>query len=164
MKILAVDKPEIAYAAGLFEGEGCITVSRGRARLVISMTDKEPLQRVHAILGGSIRGPYGPYTGNRKPHWQWMIERGDLVKEAYGLMEPWLSSRRQQRFQEVLPHISPHGSGGAAQRAKTHCPRGHAYDKENTRINRTGSRSCRACHRAYMRVWSRAKRAEQFAS
>jgi len=30
---------------------------------------------------------------------------------------------------------------------KTHCPQGHAYDAENTRINKAGSRECRACGR-----------------
>ena len=36
------------------------------------------------------------------------------------------------------------------ERAKTHCPRGHAYDEENTRRYK-GSRQCRACNLARMR-------------
>jgi hypothetical protein len=36
----------------------------------------------------------------------------------------------------------------AYQKAKTHCPSGHAYDEQNTRRHpRTGGRTCRACHR-----------------
>lgn len=31
--------------------------------------------------------------------------------------------------------------------AKTHCPRGHEYTPENTRITRSGGRACRACQR-----------------
>lgn len=31
------------------------------------------------------------------------------------------------------------------QSAKTHCPQGHAYSPENTRINTHGNRVCRAC-------------------
>lgn len=30
---------------------------------------------------------------------------------------------------------------------KTHCPNNHPYDEANTRINKRGSRSCRACDR-----------------
>lgn len=30
---------------------------------------------------------------------------------------------------------------------KTHCKRGHAFDEANTRVNRSGSRVCRACAR-----------------
>ncbi len=35
----------------------------------------------------------------------------------------------------------------AANVAKTHCPKGHAYDEANTWISRRGDRHCRACHR-----------------
>lgn len=39
-------------------------------------------------------------------------------------------------------------NGGArSQAAKTHCPKGHAYDQENTYLIRTGGRACRQCKR-----------------
>ena len=38
------------------------------------------------------------------------------------------------------------GNAGSAERAKTHCPRGHAYDEANT-AHRGGRRHCRACQR-----------------
>jgi hypothetical protein len=34
-----------------------------------------------------------------------------------------------------------------AGRRKTECPKGHAYDEENTRISKDGKRVCRACDR-----------------
>ena len=34
---------------------------------------------------------------------------------------------------------------GRAALAKTECPKGHPYDKENTRIGKNGSRHCKAC-------------------
>lgn len=46
------------------------------------------------------------------------------------------------------------------QRAKTHCPAGHEYDAANTRVDRRGWRSCRACHRAYSRAYVRPSRAK----
>lgn len=36
--------------------------------------------------------------------------------------------------------------GGGRNRAKTHCPAGHAYDEENTHVH-AGRRHCRACGR-----------------
>jgi len=30
---------------------------------------------------------------------------------------------------------------------KTHCPKGHPYDDDNTYVYSSGSRSCRACHK-----------------
>lgn len=38
------------------------------------------------------------------------------------------------------------------QRARTHCPAGHAYDDANTYVTRKGKRSCRACNTARMRA------------
>lgn len=37
-------------------------------------------------------------------------------------------------------------ANGAKNKAKTHCPRGHEYSKENTYIYK-GNRTCRACRR-----------------
>lgn len=34
----------------------------------------------------------------------------------------------------------------------THCPQGHEYDEENTRINTDGRRDCRACDRERARI------------
>lgn len=48
---------------------------------------------------------------------------------------------------------APDGGGtrmANTHRSKTHCPQGHRYDEENTRIYR-GRRYCRACQRARAR-------------
>ena len=39
---------------------------------------------------------------------------------------------------------------------KTHCPRGHGYTPENTRITTRGARACRACENARNREKARA--------
>lgn len=39
------------------------------------------------------------------------------------------------------------GFFGGAEKKRTHCPKGHEYNEENTRINGQGSRSCRICAR-----------------
>jgi len=51
------------------------------------------------------------------------------------------------------------GLTGANMRNKTHCPKGHEYTPENTRIV-SGSRHCRTCHRARARI-DNARRAER---
>ncbi len=43
------------------------------------------------------------------------------------------------------------GTQGWQQRARMHCPRGHAYDEDNTYVNKRGQRMCRACGRDRMR-------------
>lgn len=52
------------------------------------------------------------------------------------------------------------GLAGAVQRAKTHCPHGHAYDEENTYINARGFRFCRACRRIAVNRWYARRKAE----
>lgn len=37
--------------------------------------------------------------------------------------------------------------------AKTHCPKGHPYDEENTYLSPQGSRMCRICRRDQWRAW-----------
>ena len=46
----------------------------------------------------------------------------------------------------------------AVESAKTHCPQGHEYTPENTRVRGT-SRYCKACHRISYKKW-RAKNAD----
>ena len=41
---------------------------------------------------------------------------------------------------------------------KTHCPRGHEYTPENTRISKRNERTCRACMRAHAMAYYRAHR------
>lgn len=51
--------------------------------------------------------------------------------------------------------------GAARQKAKTHCPHGHAYDEQNTRIREHGWRECRACRSARKREMRRQQRTQK---
>lgn len=42
---------------------------------------------------------------------------------------------------------------GALQQAKTHCPSGHEYSHENTKVKANGHRGCKMCNRLYMREY-----------
>lgn len=45
----------------------------------------------------------------------------------------------------------------ADQIKRTHCPQGHPYDQENTRISVKGERSCRTCNNERRRVGNRGR-------
>ncbi len=51
------------------------------------------------------------------------------------------------------------GSAPQIMAAKTHCPKGHAYDEENTYHRPSGGRQCRACERKRSMEYQRKKRA-----
>jgi hypothetical protein len=100
--------PEVAWAAGLFEGEGSITHSKGRPQLRIQMADLEVLERFLEIFGvGTIYGPYtrGHQDGcKRKPTWIWVCD-GPMVSVLFRTLAPWLSTRRRARAREIGLHF-----------------------------------------------------------
>ena len=95
---------EIAWAAGIFEGEGCITESNGRLVTRISNTDGSVLERFRDIVdAGTVYGPYDPYERDgfrRKPVFVWLAD-GDAALDVLALFGRWLSARRLDRAYEL---------------------------------------------------------------
>jgi len=104
--MVAVD---LAWAAGIFEGEGCIYQYRGRGyqypRLKVGMTDEDIVRRFHEIVGcGSVtrfNSPAHEKRGN-KPVWVWTAGRTEDVARVAGMLWPWLGERRRAKAVEVL--------------------------------------------------------------
>lgn len=98
--------PEVAWAAGFFEGEGTITRSSGRLFVRLNNTDSEPVYRFAGIVGfGEVYGPYeypGPHGSKRKPFWVWHAEEYDAL-EVLELLWPWLSGRRHDQALDIAP-------------------------------------------------------------
>lgn len=100
--------PDIAWAAGLFEGEGCISIRpiRGRTRrrsaqLVLTSTDHDVVIRFAAIVGaGRIVGPFS--RPSRKPAWRWQVESAVGVIRVLRLLNPYLCRRRREKATEAL--------------------------------------------------------------
>lgn len=61
--------------------------------------------------------------------------------------------------ENVLRGVSP----AALHAAKTHCPKGHAFDEANTYVTAARSRQCRECRRASNREWKRTGRMKDLA-
>jgi hypothetical protein len=102
-----------SWAAGLFDGEGCISKARPsrpgglfEPRLSLGNNDFELVDRMHGVFGGSIYGPYGGGVGPdgflRKQRWFWVVEGYDQVVDALAPMAPWLSQRRLERARDLL--------------------------------------------------------------
>jgi hypothetical protein len=104
-------REELAWAGGLFEGEGCfsLNVQRKKARCValLSSTDKECIERFVRSVGlGRVLGPYVHSRAASKPkykqHWNWSISGFEDVQALLAMLWPWLSERRKTRAVEVL--------------------------------------------------------------
>lgn len=109
---------EIAWAAGLFDGEGSITHTRRDLQVSLKNTDLELVSRFDAIVArGGIYGPY-EHSGRdgfvRKPFWTW-VAQGDAAHEAVELLAAWLSRRRleQARLHGVVTPYTAEGRGNA---------------------------------------------------
>lgn len=100
---------EIAWAAGLFEGEGSIHVNsintkrstRRYLLLNLSSQDLDVVERFAAAMGcGKIYGPYND-KGARRPRWSWHAKNAADTAQALALLEPFLCERRTARLSEL---------------------------------------------------------------
>jgi hypothetical protein len=95
---------EIAWATGLFEGEGTITLSNERLYVRLVNTDEAIVRRLAEIVPfGTIYGPYDRRERDgfrRRPIWVW-IATCENGLDALALMWPWLSDRRRRQALDV---------------------------------------------------------------
>src|SRR5438034_795320 len=102
--------PEIAWCAGIFEGEGNIGSVRKAGprhkermtpRLQFASTDLDVVEHFHRLMRGKIRGPYQGRP-NEKPYWRWDVNSWDELERVGSLMRPWFGLRRGARFDYVM--------------------------------------------------------------
>ena len=113
----------IAYIAGLFDGEGCVSYKQymrkrphnkkayptWSIRMEIAMTDKSILKRVHEVLGVGTVNPKRyktKYTVGWKKQWRWRCQH----REAYyvaRLLWPY-AHVKLDKIQKIIDHYSSH--------------------------------------------------------
>jgi len=93
---------ELAWAAGLFEGEGTITAKRQRGRVYLRLAvtqnggdeAREILRRfVRAVEWGAVLGPYdySHKSLGKKPRWVVAIQSDEGVRGVMKQLRPFLS-------------------------------------------------------------------------
>ena len=95
-------RENIAWLAGLLEGEGSFLFHRGKSLVIsMAMTDEDVVRRAQQIA--CIGGVYGPYVrGEFKP--QWVFRCTDSAT-SYALMVailPWLGTRRRETVCQLI--------------------------------------------------------------
>jgi LAGLIDADG DNA endonuclease family protein len=90
--------------AGLFEGEGCITISHSRhrngklysqPRLKLNMVDEDVVRRFHKALGIGHVCDEVPRRSNHKHQWSWYVSSKQDVAAALDMLMPWFGERRR---------------------------------------------------------------------
>ena len=119
-----INLTDIAYIAGLFDGEGCVTYSRtprkrkGRKnlsqtwniRMEISMTDEPVIRWVHEILKAgtvNIRRPIKSWVG-KKTQWRWRCSHRDAHGVAK-LLWPY-AQVKLHKLEQIIDHYEPEHS------------------------------------------------------
>lgn len=137
-------RENLAWAAGIFEGEGCISVStkgRRRLKLSVSMTDRDVIEKLSRIIGlGSIGGPYTKV--GLKDNWQWQVTSSEDVQAVLAAFWEFLCSRRKAKAVEAIKLASQ-----VKNKDSIWCLRGHRLEGDNLYITKRGSRLCLVCNR-----------------
>ena len=115
---------ELSWAAGFFDGEGCVCYSRhnnrscyGRIDVSISQVDRRVLDRfIQATALGHITGPYATQLG--RSQWRYGLTRYTSIKQLYDLLCPYLSEVKLEQFRQCFSAYDsegerpkPHGKG-----------------------------------------------------
>jgi len=82
---------EIAYFAGLFDGEGCISIVRGGPTITVAVVqvDRRPLDLLAARFGGSVM-PHGkPVKETHHQAYRWQIYSG-RARDFLRTVRPYL--------------------------------------------------------------------------
>jgi len=121
-------REDVIWAAGLFEGEGWISIQGKTPAIGIQMADKDILEKfAHAVGAGNIYYKKPKIYDSRrikskKPQWAWRVTGFQRVQAILVYMWSWLGMRRRARTKEVLG-IAKTG------RTKPGMPLGYKYSK-----------------------------------
>lgn len=156
---------EIAWAAGLFEGEGTWLLRKGKGahpQIALQMCDRDVVERFARIVGvgreirverRSLRNPA------HSDMWRWELTNVRDARHLIEMLVPYLGERRRAKAEEIMRATEGYGQHGRSKYA-THCKRGHPFDEANTGYNRFRgangkmytTRFCKTCRRAPRRM------------
>lgn len=140
---------ELAFLAGVFEGEGCATHTRdsrtkeitGRFRLSVSMTDEDVVKRFYNFFRVGRLG--GPYETGHKPRYTWTVDTQDDAASVAYMLYPFLGIRRQER---LFGLIFIWRNTPIVQRHRAKCGTHSGY---MSHIQWRKTEVCEPCHTAY---------------
>ena len=98
----------IEWAAGLFEGEGCLTlVKDGRWHLQLEMSDQDVVEEWHRVMGLTTKITHRPqrYGRKTKPTFMSQTRKQSEVRRCVAAMLPYLGNRRAYKALNCLDEL-----------------------------------------------------------
>jgi hypothetical protein len=86
----------VIYAAGFFDGEGCVTTSHKNFRVTVANTNKAILRWLCQQFGGSINNCHYSDNPNWSPAWKWVLAAKDDVRRFLIAVEPFLRIKQRE--------------------------------------------------------------------
>ena len=130
----------LAWAAGLFAGDGCLALEKRNLRLGTryslrmsvgqsGQSRPEVLLKFHDLMGvGRITGP--KEVPGKEPQYSWYVCARPVIARCMSLIWPWLGVDKRNQYLNGLARIEalppPHRIGRLGWR-KQRCIRGHDY-------------------------------------
>ncbi|MDP9245222.1 MAG: hypothetical protein M3O64_01095 [Chloroflexota bacterium] len=164
-----------AWAAGLFDAEGCTSLSdrssrKGYKAIEASVTQggggpvPEELARfMECVAIGRVNGPY-EQEGANEPVYRWRLHTVDDVRSMLHVLLPWLGAVKRNQALAAIAVIDrqptlPRGRVEWGSH-KTHCIHGHDYASTRIRphvgrgvgIQRRDNKQCLQCTREQARA------------
>jgi len=142
-------KINIAWLAGLLEGEGCFCKhSQAKSyNIKLVMTDEDVVRKAYLIAGyGTVRGPI--FRNNSiKPCWEWVVSKAKYTLAIAYAIYPFMGERRSKKIIELINSINSMKASINGRRCGT------------TGKYRQGCRcyKCLEAHRTYHREYYRKK-------
>jgi hypothetical protein len=154
---------DVAWAAGLFEGEGSFGVrANGTVLLSLASTDKDVIDRFRSVVGTGRLSSQAPGRNKRnKRLWRVDVVQVDDVLRITRMLYPWLGSRRRSRADEAVAVIKRRIEAATAERV---CPNCEEAFRPAFTSNAARTKYCsRICERRYhWRLrWERMREAAQ---
>ena len=102
-----ISDAEIAWVAGILEGEGCWTHRNARTHwwIAVRMTDKDIIDRLEAVTGVGQISPARPQKSNYKMAWAWQVSVQPHREWLTTIVWPWLGERRRAKIRELWPEV-----------------------------------------------------------
>lgn len=110
-KILFWDREELAWAAGFFDGEGCIYIAKMNKQSNAPRNIHFDIAQIHpyvlhrfknAIKLGKVYGPYKSKLKNRKPYWRYTLSGFEQCQAAVAKLWDFLSPIKQKQAETAL--------------------------------------------------------------
>jgi hypothetical protein len=106
------DLTDYAWAAGIIEGEGTLSLNKIKARknswrvaVTVTMSDFDVIERLHKIFGvGTVRDK-APQQVGYKPLKEWAVQNQAGCLEVLLRIMPYLGQRRLAKAKEMLEYL-----------------------------------------------------------